>query len=137
MNPTPIEDKRSFSRVPNKASIEVCRLSFPVNIKTEGIGKGIDIGAGGICFVYPEPFQPGQVLALKIDLRGWEAHKRPHSMFVDMASERPFTAIGEIVWSHASETGDGFEMGMKFTGVDEDDRKALIRYLSTASAAGQ
>lgn len=126
------EEKRTYPRIPNQASIEVCRLTFPITIKTEGVGIGRDISGGGVCFTYPEAFEPKQVLALKIDLRGWEAHKRPYSVFVDIASEKPFTAVGEVTWCRAFENGDGYEVGMKFTGVDGDDYKALVRYLSSA-----
>lgn len=131
------QDNRLYPRIPNQAAIEVCRLTFPVKFTSEGIGRGRDISSGGICFIFPEAFEPGQVLALKIGLRGWESHKKPHSMFVDIASEKPFTAIAEVVWCRASETEMGFEVGIRFTGVDNDDWKALSRYLDgTASIGG-
>jgi len=130
------QDNRLYSRIPSKAAIEVCRLAFPVTITSEGVGKGRDISDGGIRFTYPEAFDPGQVLALKIGLKGWESHKKPYSMLVDIASEKPFTAIGEVVWCHASETEAGYDVGIKFTGVDDDDWKALSRYLAGAIASG-
>lgn len=130
------QDSRLYPRIPNQAAIEVCRLTFPVKITNEGIGRGRDISGGGLRFIYAEAFEPGQVLALKIGLRGWESHKKPHSMFVDIASEKPFTAIAEVVWCRASETETGFEVGIKFTGVDNDDWKALSRYLDGTASMG-
>ena len=45
------------------------------------------------------------------------------------SAAEPLTAIGEIVWCTPTTNGTGYEIGVKFVDIYEDDYKALTKYL--------
>ena len=130
MEDSGFEEKRAYPRIPRQADLEVIRLSFPLSEGPGDPGVGRDIGGGGACIHVPHPFEPGTTLSLTIGLKGWTSHRKPHSRLVDMANEAPLAAIVEVVWCRETRDGDGWDMGVKFVNVWEDDHKALLRYLS-------
>ena len=48
---------------------------------------------------------------------------------LDISREPPLTAIGEVVWLREDPSGDGYEVGIKFLNIYEDDYRALMKYL--------
>ncbi len=123
------EEKRKFPRIPKQAPVEMTRVTFPLPAGPDGMGVGRDIGGGGICFFFPERVAEETTLSLKIDLKGWASHKKPHSRVMDIAAEEPLTAIGKVAWCRRSQNDNGFDVGIEFVDIYEDDYKALLKYL--------
>ncbi|QTA89818.1 PilZ domain-containing protein [Desulfonema magnum] len=127
------KDHREFPRISKEIPIEVSKISYPLP-ETPGksyLSKNISIG--GICFSLTIPYEPETVLSLKINIPGWESYKKPFSLFLDVSSDAPLTAIGEVVWCRKLSGGPGYEMGVRFVDIYKDDYQALMKYLEAQS----
>lgn len=110
--------------------MEVSILSYPLSKEPGTQVLGSNISAGGICFFVQDFYEDKTMLNLKIRLKGWQGYKKPFSRLHDIAEESPLTAIGEVAWCRASDTGSGFYVGLRFVNIYEDDYKALTAYIS-------
>jgi len=126
-------DKRKFTRISRNIDIEISQLTFPLSDVVTKKGTSINIGGNGIRFTSSEPFDPQTILNLKINIIGWEGFKKPFSKFINLSSDSCLGAVGEVVWCNESPENDGYELGVKFTNIYEDDYKALMRYLKVDS----
>jgi len=123
-------DQRKIHRIPKQVPVSVTKLSYPMTTADGEPGLGTDISLGGIRFLSPVPYEIGAILSLKIELAGWQGYRKPHSLFVDMAAEEPFSAVGEVVWCREPNERLAFEIGIKFVNVYDEDLRALERYLN-------
>lgn len=125
------DEKRKYPRVPKKASIQVQELTYPLSNDSDLQAMGKDISVGGVRFISETGFEPKTIVNLRIDIAGWNAHKRPHSMIRDIASDTPLSVIGEVAWCRPIAGSAEFEVGISFSNIYEDDYRALVRYLDT------
>ncbi len=126
-------DKRKFPRISRNIDIEVSKLTFPFTDAVTKKEASVDIGGNGIRFITAESYEPKTIINLKINIIGWEGFKKPFSKLVDITSDAYLRAVGEVVWCNESTENDGYELGIKFTNIYEDDYKALMRYLKVDS----
>jgi len=126
------KEKRKFPRIPKDVSINIKKLTYPL---PEGSGKsgiGKNIGENGICFSTPTPYEPKTMLSLEIKLTGWQHHKKNISSILDHSKvTAPLTAIVEVVWSKKRMSRSGYEVGVKFVDIYEDDLKAFKKHLNS------
>ncbi|OQX23186.1 MAG: hypothetical protein BWK80_27345 [Desulfobacteraceae bacterium IS3] len=127
-------NKRKFPRIDKKIPVEVNRLCYPLPLDPGESCVCKNISAGGVCFTISNSYEPGAVLSLKISIPGWQGYKKPFSFLVDIASESPLTAIGEVVWCRQHSESSDYEIGIKFLNIYEDDYRALIKYLEAQTA---
>ncbi len=123
------EERRRFPRIPKAVTVEVVKLLFPLPTKPDSVALGKDISGGGISFNSDMPFDAGTSLSLKIHLKGLAEHRKPHSYLVDIAQSQPLTALGEVMWCRPNSQTGGWDVGIQFTNIYEDDFKALKQYL--------
>ena len=89
-----------------------------------------NIAEQGVCFTSPSPYADGTVLSMKIDLQGWQLFLKTVLSIIDDNTEiKPLTAVGRVMWSREVPSGEGYEIGVKFTDIFEDDYKAFTQYL--------
>ncbi len=127
------EDQREFPRISKEIPIEVSEISYPL---PEEPGKSYlskNISIGGICFSLTIPYEPETVLSLKIKIPGWQTYKKLFSLFSDVFSDTPLTAIGEVAWCRKLSGGPGYDMGVRFVDIYKDDYQALMKYLDAQS----
>lgn len=122
-------DKRKFPRISKEILIEVSKISYPLS---HGPGEQYlskNISGGGVCFCIDTPYDPEAVLSLKLSIPGWKNYKKPFSLMFDASSDAPLTAIGEVAWCRKLSGIPGYDVGVKFVDIYEDDYHALINYL--------
>lgn len=124
-------DKRKYPRIPKKASIQIQELTYPFSANADLKATGKDISVGGVRCVSATAFAPKTVISLRIDMAGWNEHKRPYSMIRDISSETPMSVIGEVAWCRPVAGSAEFEVGISFNNIYEDDYRALVRYLDS------
>lgn len=128
-------DKRAFLRIASTASIEAALLTYPLESRDQTRGVCRNISGGGVCFTSNTPFTPGSMISLNIDLGGWQNHKKSVSTLLDdSAGQVPLTVIAKVVWCHENEDRAGYDVGVTFKDVYEDDYRALLDYLDIISA---
>lgn len=99
----------------------------------QGIGK--NISAGGICFAVSQPYAPGDLLSLQINLTGWQHHKTSVAAVIDDdLAIAPLTVVAKVAWCQALNDGQRHDIGVTFENIYEDDFQALKRYLSLDAA---
>lgn len=134
MSPQELDrDRRGFPRIPKEFSVEVSKLYFPLSEESEEIGSGKNISGGGICLSVSRQYGLKTVLSLKIKIVGWQEYKSRFSKTADISSEDAITAVGEVVWSRELTDVSGYEIGIKFVKIYEDDYQAFIKYLEKSS----
>jgi len=125
-------ERRNFPRISKEVKIEISEVSYPLTRDTGEFGISKNIGVGGICFSLTSPFSPGTVVSVKIFLARWQKFKRSYVQTLNHSSpSEPLTAIGEIVWCTPKVNGSGYDIGLKFLDIYEDDYKALTKYLES------
>ena len=126
------KDKRKFPRIPKEVAVNIKKLAYPMSkgLGESGIGK--NMGENGICFSTPTSYEPKTMLSIEIKLTGWQHHKKNVSSILDHSKAKaPLTAIAEVVWSKKLMGKSGYEVGVKFVDIYEDDLKALKKHLDS------
>ncbi len=122
--------QRKFPRIPKEYPIKVAEIAFPLK---EGAGKtgfAKNVSGSGICFIVSSPYKPKTLINLKIDMVGWQRHKKNVSSVLDSISAvAPLSAIAEVVWCEKLSNSAEYEIGVKFLDIYEDDYEALKKYL--------
>ena len=117
---------RRFPRFPKEVTVEVSELAYPLPTEPDEIVQSRDISAVGISFISSTLFKPDTILTVKIYLAGWQRHKKNLSVLLDDAVlSKPLSVIGEVVWSKKGSTGKGYEIGIKFRDITDDDFQAI------------
>lgn len=121
---------RLFRRIDKKFSIEISTLAYPLPKDAEDEGVCKNIGCGGICFTVPRAYKAETMLSLKMKIMGFDEYKRPYSRLIDVAAQKPLTAIGKVMWCKKNADDGGYDIGVKFINIYEDDYRALEKYLN-------
>ena len=131
------DDQRCAPRLDEEFSIRVQRLAYPLAEGPGEAGTIKNISRDGICLMIPTSYAAGTLLSLKIHWPGWQRHKDSVASRLDeAAAAAPLTAVAEVVWCRNLPNGGGFEIGIRFRDIYEDDYKAFIRCLKAYLAAG-
>ncbi len=124
------EDKRKFPRIPKNVSMTVKRLEYPLSKTKTDPAITKDVAISGICFVTREEYEPGLLLSLDINLRGWQQYLQNVFSVIDAETiTKPLTAIAEVVWSITLSGNQGYKVGVRFIDIYKDDFEALQKYL--------
>ncbi|MBN2534116.1 MAG: PilZ domain-containing protein [Spirochaetales bacterium] len=112
-----MENMRGFPRLSLACEIEYSlnTSGTPENKETM-MSKTRDISQGGICLITFSPLQIGDILNLRIRLKGF--HK-------------PFKALGKVVWTQTFEIGgqEGYDNGIEFIEIPEAQKGELKEFM--------
>lgn len=128
----PNRDQRQFHRISEDVVIETRKIEYPIKQAGQH-GLGRNISAGGICFVSPTAFTPGDLIGLEIRLTGWQRHKQSYATVIDdEKAMAPLSAISRVAWCHQRLNQTGYEIGVTFVDIYPDDYQALQKYISAS-----
>jgi len=126
-------DKRDYPRLPKEVSVTLAKLEYPFSTEAEESGILKNIAKGGLSLTVANAYEPGCRLSLKINLKGWRRYLKSVSSIIDdsagTVATTPLTAIAEVVWMSPLPDGGGYEIGVKFLDIYEDEYNALKKYL--------
>ena len=126
------KENRKFPRIPKEVSININKLTYPLQEGPGESGIGKNMGENGICFSTSTYYELKTILSLEIKLTGWLHHKKTVSSILDHSkATAPLTAIAGVVWSKKLIDRSGYEVGVKFIDIYEDDYKALKKHLDS------
>jgi len=124
-------EKRQFQRIPETVTITVNKIAYPMTDDAAIKGVGINISAGGACFAVPQPYDPGDLLSLQVNLTGWQHHKSSYAAVIDdELAMAPLIAVVKVAWCQVKADTQSYDIGVTFENIYEDDFKALKKYLS-------
>ena len=127
-----VGDKRRFLRIGRNVPIDVNRLSYPVDESTAQGGEGRDVSGGGMRFWVPVPYEPRARLMITIKIQGFRLLRGEAG--ADSSEETALSAVAEVVWCKTSDSGQGFDVGIRFVDMAAADYKALKRFLESANS---
>jgi hypothetical protein len=123
-------EKRQFQRVPKEVGLRVRRLQYPLTDVKVDPAVTRNMADQGICFRTVTFYEVGTLLNLEIDLRGWQHYLQNVFSIVDTDTiTKPLTAIAEVTWTKKLADGAGYDTGVRFRDVYEDDLLAFQTYL--------
>jgi len=125
-----VNNRRENPRVERQASLLVTKLQYPmINLQAKPASTK-NLAEQGLCFVSGELYEPGSILQLVVDLRGWQQYLNNIVTILDTGSAaKPLTAIAEVIWAQQVQDEEKYEIGVRFKDIYEDDLRAFKKYL--------
>jgi len=131
-----MSEARDYPRIPREVTVEVIKLAYPMDAKGGESVFSVNIAQNGICFLSETKYDLGDILNLRIDLKGLRRFvKNVPSLLDDSLVKAPLSVIAKVAWVKVSDTKNMFEVGVSFEDVDGVEHKALISYLNSLSTA--
>ena len=123
---------RECTRIPRGVHIEIKKLEYPVSNESGENATTRNIAKRGICFTAPTQYKAGETLSINIRLKGWHRHRKGLTAILndELSKTDVLTVIAEVMWSKKSAGVNGYDIGVKFVNVYEDDLIALEKYFS-------
>lgn len=123
---------RECTRIPKGVHIEVKKLEYPLSNDLAEKATSKNIAKQGICFTTATCYEPGEILSLSMKLNGWHRHRKGLSAILndELSKTDVLTVIAEVIWSKTSTSISGYDIGVKFINIYEDDMNALEKYFS-------
>ncbi|MBI9075136.1 MAG: PilZ domain-containing protein [Desulfatibacillum sp.] len=130
------EERRTHTRYAKNITIQINNRSRALSGRLEHdsfnqaseIAKGKDISEGGLCFYSAASYEVGAVLGLIIRIADLDQIKRRLPMYLAVSSI-PIAAEGEVVRCTINSGGSGYEVGIRFVDIYEDDYRILMKHL--------
>jgi len=123
---------RKFTRIPKGIHIEIKKLEYPLSKNFGEKGTTKNIAKRGVCFIAPTQYRAGEILSLTMTLNGWHHHRNGLTAILndELSVSDVLTVIAEVIWSKDSASPSGYDIGVKFINIYEDDMIALEKYFS-------
>ena len=124
--------ERNCTRVPKEIQIAIKKIEYPISNDSGETGTTLDIAEHGICFTAATEHEPGQMLSLDMKINGWHRHRKGLKAILsnELSEADMLTVIAEVIWVKPSANNNGYDIGVKFTNIYEDDMVALEKYFS-------
>lgn len=125
------DNRRKSPRLERQASLLVTKLQYPMTNLEAKPAVTKNLAEHGLCFTASELYEPGSILQLAIDLRGWQHYLNNVIAVLDTGSmSKPLTAIAEVIWAQHLPDEELYEIGVRFKDIYEDDLQAFKKYLA-------
>lgn len=126
------DSDRECTRLPRGIQLEIKKLEYPLSNDFGEKGTTRNIAKQGVCFTVPSCYEPGEILSLSMKLKGWHRHRKGLTAILNdkLSKTDVLTVIAEVIWSKASTAINGYDIGVKFVNIYEDDMNALEIYFS-------
>ena len=117
------DNMRQYQRLPRPYKVEAKPLQFPMPPNPVISAPCYDIGAGGLCVESPSSLTIGELMQIRVHVprlnkyspRFFKAHENDADQYVQ--------CIGKVAWVRPS--SGKYLVGLNFTDIDPDQRKAL------------
>ncbi len=121
-------ERRKFKRLSKTASLKVQVLAYkdqPIQL----VSFYKDLGGGGMLFESEIPYEKGTLLKIQAMVPGWGGYIRNFKR-TEENEKHALVTVGEVVRVEALED-KGFEVGIHFVNIYENDHRALIEYIES------
>jgi len=114
---------RLYQRLSRPYRVEARRLEFPVPLHPVIDALCYDIGAGGLCVESPREMDIGDIMQIRVHVPRLNKYSPSFFKAYENDAEQYVQCIGKVAWVRPS--GGKFLVGLNFTDIDPDQRKAL------------
>jgi len=129
-------DRRKFERLERRDAIQVKEFSYPERGMFQK-ARIIDISGGGLQIETRQHYPENTVLKIEMNFTGWQKYTKGFLKHFGSAASRPLVVLAEVVRCKSVVAGRKYEVAVNFTGIDETQREALIRFIRAEILAGK
>ncbi len=111
-------ERRRYERLAKELAVRYCRLERFAEGGLDGLGKLLDIGGGGLCFLSRESIELGAQLVIKLEFPGWLAAGDHWVATRDDNDVGTLHVIGMVVWVAVNRNDPTrYDIGVQFSGI--------------------
>jgi len=122
------KERRRFERLPRRDEIKVKEFTFPERGRFAK-ARIIDISGGGLQIETSQHFESQSVLKIEMNFTGWQRYTHGFLKHFGSAASRPLVVLADVVRCKSLVPGRKYEVAVRFSGIDESHREALIRFI--------
>jgi hypothetical protein len=122
------KDRRRFERLERRDVIQVKEFSYPERGSFRE-ARIIDISGGGLQIETKEHFPEKAVLKIQMNFTGWQKYTHGFLKYFGTAANRPLVVLAEVIRCKTVVPGRKYVVAATFSGIDENQRDALIRFI--------
>ena len=124
---------RQYQRLLRPYRVEARRLEFPVPLHPVIDALCYDIGAGGLCVESLRALSIGDIMQIRVHVPKLNKYSPSFFKAYENDAEQYVQCIGKVAWIRPS--GGKYLVGLNFTDIDTDQRKALQSLVQKALQA--
>jgi c-di-GMP-binding flagellar brake protein YcgR len=114
---------RQYQRLPRPYRVEAKLLQFPVSPRPVINAPCYDISAGGLCVECPNFLNVGDLMQIRVHVPRLNKFSPGFFKPYENDTEQYVQCIGQVAWVRP--LGGKYLIGLNFTDIDPDQRKAL------------
>ena len=114
---------RQYQRLLRPYRVEARRLEFPMPRHPAIDAPCYDIGAGGLCVESLRALDIGDIMQIRVHVPKLNKYSPGFFKAYENDAEQYVQCIGQVAWVRPS--GGKYLVGLHFTDIDSDQRKAL------------
>ena len=122
------DERRHFERIERRESVKIKQYTYPESGRYQ-LARIIDLSAGGLQLECRSHFSPGTVLKIEMNFSGWQRYTPGFLKYFGTAASRPLVVLAEVVRCQAEVPAVRYTVGVRFTGIDESHRRALMKFI--------
>ncbi len=126
-------DRRKYLRLERRDEVKIKQYSYPER-GTYTKARIVDISGGGLQLETRQHFPDGTQLKIEMNFVGWQKFTPSFLKYFGDAARRPLVVLAEVLRCTSLVAGRKYEVATKFTGIDENHRRALIRFIRSQLA---
>jgi len=122
------KDRRQYKRLERRDEVKLKEYTYPER-GTYTTARILDISGGGLQLETKQHFPAGTQLKIEMNFVGWQRFTPSFLKYFGEAARRPLVVLAEVVRCTSVVAGRKYEVATKFTGIDENHRRALIQFI--------
>lgn len=122
------KDRRRYERLERRGEIQVKEYTFPERGRYQK-ARILDISGGGLQIETKQHFPAKTQLKIEMNLTGWQRFTPGFLKYFGDAARRPLVVLAEVVRCTAVVVGHKYDVAVTFSGIDENHRRALIKFV--------
>jgi hypothetical protein len=122
------KDRRRFERLERRDVIQVKAFVYPERGSYQE-ARIIDISGGGLQIETRGHFPEKAVLKIEMNFTGWQQYTHGFLKYFGTAASRPLVVLAEVVRCKTVVPGRKYVVAATFSGIDENQQNALIRFI--------
>ena len=121
-------DRRRYERLERRDEIQIKEYSYPERGHYQ-TARILDISGGGLQIETKQHFPAETQLKIEMNFVGWQRYTPGFLKYFGDAARRPLVVLAEVVRCTSIVAGHKYEVALTFTGIDENHRRALIKFV--------
>ena len=121
-------ERRQFERLERTDVIQVKEFAFPDRGQYEP-ARIKDISGGGLQIESKKFLPEKTLLKIEMNFSGWQRYSKTFLKHFGAPSTRPLIVLAEVVRCNAVIIGARYDIALVFSGIDEGQRLALVRFI--------